>query len=356
LHRPWRLLFGLIATCVGVTLFVVPGVAQDDRPNLMISAAAEPPDFEVSGGQFRMSFTVSNEGRARARESSVVRAYLSRGRRFDRGDIRLGNGVRVPSVAAGAQVTGRLVARIPRNVPNGTYFLITCADATDVISESTNLNNCLLSGQKTSLNVPGGPGAPGPPGPTGPKGATGDAGPQPDIRRIPRTVVEPGTRTVDDPPGNPDNFTEDDDNTVANEGSTTAREVLKVGPISFRALCLADEEDVGGGGGQVRPREAKLVVYTDRGTMSLAGAHGKRSGIPAGEGTAGRAGVEGGEGKRLLLAADEAGQIFKGGEGWVSTTEGTEIAINELYLGMGVLGAGPDSCVFGGTVRVVSGG
>jgi hypothetical protein len=71
----------LIAAVLAAALVTTPGMTQQDRrPDLVMSGLAEPPDHARQGDQFVSTFTVSNEGRSRARGRSVTRGYLSSGR------------------------------------------------------------------------------------------------------------------------------------------------------------------------------------------------------------------------------------------------------------------------------------
>lgn len=211
----WRVGFAILAAAALVT---TPALTQEDsRPNLYTSSISEPPDVLVVGNNFVSTFTISNEGPGAAR-SSIVRAYLSTGRGRGNGDRRLQGRRRIPSLRPGGQHTGRRLFRIPAGVPEGTYYLVICADDTKRVDESNDRNNCVASGQRMSVvstaPPPGGtPGPVGAAGPPGPKGAVGPAGASPDMRRLPRRELKPA------------------------EGETAEEDVLDIGDFTFRYEC-----------------------------------------------------------------------------------------------------------------------
>src|SRR5688572_4675539 len=117
----------LALTCALFAVLAVPAVAQRAKPDLMVSSAAEPPDFVPLDGDFLASFTVDNQGRGRARQTSLARAYLSVGRVLSADDRRRRVGQRrVRGLGPGRSTTRRLVVDIPAAFRTGEYFLIVC--------------------------------------------------------------------------------------------------------------------------------------------------------------------------------------------------------------------------------------
>ena len=358
-----RLLVLLLPAALAATLIAAPSAVA--RPNLVVSAAAEPPDFEVAGGRFRHSFTVSNNGDQTAR-SSAIAAFLSPDpARGD--DIRLRGSRRtsslINSIRARRQRTRRVTLNIASTVAPGFYFLIECADGGNRVRESNERDNCRISGQRVGINAS----ERGQPGPTGPAGPAGPAGRDVDRRRIPRTVVDFGLKTID---GTNAGRPGDD------EGSTTLTELARVGPIIIRGLCRHSTNGDGGeptdpfgaaGSFQEDGDEAKILLYTDSGEFSFQGLHGPRVGIPAGEGTPGDEDAGGGEGKHQFVATmrdpdpNSTGNTrvewafgFRSVTGWVAHSSGMDLLIS-AYAGMDVLDVG-DRCVFGGVVTVINAG
>jgi hypothetical protein len=368
---------------IGLLLVAVPAAQPQGgtkRANLVTSAAAEPPDFELAGGRFRHSFTVTDQGIAAVTRETVFRVFLSpdaaRGNDIELRGTRATRGARrITGLRANGSRTRRITLNIPGTVRPGFYYLIGCADGNNAVRETSEGDNCRVSGQQVGINVQERPtnGAPGAPGPTG---ADGPPGPDADRRVVGRTTLSIGRSTVDlaqfpaangmRPAGN---------TTTPDEGSTQQKDLMKVGPFTFRALCRrttnGEEEppdQVGNssifdGDGE----EAKILVYIDSGTMALNGQTGPRSNIPAGTGTPGADDETGGEGKHQLVVAmrdptttqdpavDEAEwtESFRSFPGFVAHSGGTEVAVH-LYAGIDVLGVG-DNCVFGGVVTVING-
>ena len=98
---------------------------------------------------------------------------------------------------------------------------------------------------------------------------------------------------------------------VATRTRVDAEGLIKVGPLTFRALCRRTTNGEGeppdtttaGGGFDEDGEEAKILVDTDSGTMSFNGQNGPRSNIPAGTGTPSDDEEAGGEGKHKLVVA-----------------------------------------------------
>ncbi|HEV2814662.1 MAG TPA: CARDB domain-containing protein [Solirubrobacteraceae bacterium] len=395
--------------CVSYAALAVPASAQVPKPDLVVSSAAEPPDFVPLDGDFLASFTVDNQGRGRARQVSLARAYLSVGRVLSADDRRRRVGQRrVRALSPGRSTTRRMVIEIPPAFRQGDYFLIVCADVRNVIDETNDRANCHVSGQRLRVAADDTRGAPGPPGPAGPAGPPGSS----DSVKIPRKTLALGTATIDGPEAEPGD----------NEGSTQQFDLLEVGGVRIRALCRqttngngdlpnhdADNDGVPDGGGNDfdfrNPDgdgdEAKILLYLDRpdGNFSFSGRHGRRMNVNAGFGNT-TTSIEdpdddtGGEGKHMAIATSQDPEVrvagdaddtdpsigedqgpdasgnanaqdkrfepeddwvnaFQSGSVYVATSSGAEFILN-AYAGIGVLGAANDQCVFGGSVTVVN--
>ncbi|HEX8204949.1 MAG TPA: CARDB domain-containing protein, partial [Solirubrobacteraceae bacterium] len=280
----------LALTCALFAALAGPAAAQQAKPDLMVSSAAEPPDFVPLDGDFLASFTVDNQGRGRAGQTSLARAYLSVGRVMSADDRRRRVGQRrVRALRPGRSTTRRMVVDIPAAFRTGEYFLIVCADVRNVIDETNDRANCHVSGQKIRIAAaddanrgPAGP--PGPPGPAGPAGSGGA-----DTIKIPRKTLNLGTATLLSPEGS---------GPGDNEGSTQQFDLAEVGGVRIRALCVSttngndrlpgtDDDDDGfpqAGNSTSYDEdgdEAKILLYMDRpeGNFSFAGPHGRRFNI-----------------------------------------------------------------------------
>jgi hypothetical protein len=364
-----RNVLGLLAALPALLVAAPPAGAAVD---VVVSAASEPPDFEVAGGRFRHSYTVSNNGSTTAKAGSSRTTFFLSADPVRGSDIALRPSARTSSLIQKLikfqQKTRRVTLNIPDSVPAGFYFLIGCADGNRKIREGNESNNCRISGQRVGINTS----ERGEPGPAGPAGAAGPPGRDLDRRRLPRTVLDLGTKTAEPEPTNPGD----------DEGSTSTAELAKIGPLSIRAVCRAttngDNDEPGEPFGNIQSfdedgDEAKILLYSDAGSFSFSGAHGPRSDVAAGEGTPDVEDQTGGEGHHMFVATmrDPDPNTTRGGQhngvferawafgfksvtGWVSHSNGMELIIS-AYAGIDVLDVG-DRCVFSGTVTVVNPG
>jgi hypothetical protein len=69
-----------------------------------------------------------------------------RGRAVKSGnDILLTGSRSVPAVAAGDSHAGSVTVTIPPGTAPNSYYLVTCADSTNAVSEANETNNCQAS-------------------------------------------------------------------------------------------------------------------------------------------------------------------------------------------------------------------
>ena len=112
------------------------------------AAAAALPDLTVStitatgsltpGSKVTATVTTRNAGTLRA-PASTTRLFASKDQFRGTDDIVLGQAA-VPALNPGASATTTIIARVPATSTNGE--LIACADATRVVTESNESNNC----------------------------------------------------------------------------------------------------------------------------------------------------------------------------------------------------------------------
>ena len=112
-------------------------------------ALAPGPDLRVTGveaqaragtpGELRVPTTVQNAGNRRA-AASRTRYFLSRDRTKG-GDVRLAS-ARVAAIRAGRSRTGTAGLQLPAGLKAGDWHVIACADATGVVAERRERNNC----------------------------------------------------------------------------------------------------------------------------------------------------------------------------------------------------------------------
>jgi subtilase family serine protease len=102
-----------------------------------------PPGSANGGHAFTAAETTKNFGLGTA-GSSTTRYYLSTDTTFDIGDVLLA--VRgVPGLASGEQSRGKISIVVPARTAAGSYFILACADDLNVVSETSESNNCRSS-------------------------------------------------------------------------------------------------------------------------------------------------------------------------------------------------------------------
>ena len=142
----------LIAVLFGL-LLAAPAVATAERPDLVQSAVADPPNRVAAGASLTVKDAVANRGHARAGRSRTG-YYLSLDRRRDRADLRLSGRRRVRALRPGKSATGAQRVRLPTTAPLGSFRVIACADDLDRIRERRDGNNCRASSGRMQVTLP----------------------------------------------------------------------------------------------------------------------------------------------------------------------------------------------------------
>ena len=96
-----------------------------------------------------LTVTVANQGTADS-AATVAGMYLSSTGLKDSTAVPAGD-VNVPQLAAGTNLTTQTSMTIPANIALGSYYLLVCADDTNVVAETNESNNCGATG--SALNV-----------------------------------------------------------------------------------------------------------------------------------------------------------------------------------------------------------
>ena len=263
----------LLIAAVGVVL-VGTAISASKRPDLAVSSLAEPMQAVAPGSTFRESFTLVNQGNRTAR-ASRTRFFLDLKPSNSAGRRRVGT-ARSASIAGVSEINQRKTLRVPASLAPGSYFLVACADFGKKIKESRESNNCRHTGQAVAV----GGSIRGPAGPAGENTET----------TIDRTTLPIGRATVpgffnDSPP---------DDAPGDDEKSNQRKELAKVGPVSIVADCKrttngdseeADDPFTNDNSFDLDGDEAKILVYTDSGTVTFNGpGNSSHRNIPPGEG------------------------------------------------------------------------
>ena len=106
----------------------------------LVATASIPATVISPGAVVTVSSTVTNQGTADA-GSSVAGIYLSK-TATKSGSILSAATVSVPMLQAGQSFSTQAALSIPSTVNPGAYYVIACADDTNVITESDETNNC----------------------------------------------------------------------------------------------------------------------------------------------------------------------------------------------------------------------
>ena len=126
---------------------------------MTVLSVSNPPVSIARGTAFRSAFKVANIGTRVARRSTV-RVYLSRDRRKSKGDVPLSPVRSVLGLRPGGRIGRTGLIRVPRAISGGRWFLIVCADATGIVRETNERNNCRGSARRIALTEPQPAGAP----------------------------------------------------------------------------------------------------------------------------------------------------------------------------------------------------
>ena len=122
--------------------------------DLVITAVTDPPTTARRGTGFSVTFTEKNQGNAATQGSNVARFYLSSDGTTK---TKLLTGTRtVPILSANATATYTNTVTIPSTTTAAAYWLLACADDTNLVSESNatgtgETNNCRASA--TTIDV-----------------------------------------------------------------------------------------------------------------------------------------------------------------------------------------------------------
>jgi subtilase family serine protease len=134
----------LAAACLVPSILAGGAAAAKKLPNLKTTKISNPPALAHAGDNIPVSNKIKNAGRREAGKSTA-RFYLSPGRKLGAGAVPLVGDEKIGKLAAGATAQASGSFAIDRDTPDGTYYLIGCADAKRKVQESNEKDNCLAS-------------------------------------------------------------------------------------------------------------------------------------------------------------------------------------------------------------------
>ena len=137
---------------MSVLLVVMPGMsaAGAATPDLVVTTVAVKQAEAAVGEALRVVVTVKNAGGADAAASKTA-LYLSSDKKLDRGDTRLAERASVARLSKGERARSVVKGAVPAGVKVGTYRLLACADATKVVRETNEKNNCAPTGAQLQV-------------------------------------------------------------------------------------------------------------------------------------------------------------------------------------------------------------
>jgi subtilisin family serine protease len=116
---------------------------QVTGPDLVVTAASDPPATAARGTSFSVTDTVLNQAEASA-GAFKVRYFLSKN--TTKGSDTQLTGMRtVLSLLPQATSTGTTTVTVPATAQVGTYFVLVCADQPSAVAEEVETNNCMAT-------------------------------------------------------------------------------------------------------------------------------------------------------------------------------------------------------------------
>jgi cysteine-rich repeat protein len=122
-------------------------------PDLAVSMVSDPPATNVEGTPFAVTDTTQNVG-TDAAGASVTRYYVSSDGIHPTPGTKILGSRNIGSLAGSATDSGGMNVSVPPGTPSGTYFLLACADKTNVVTETDETNNCLASTGQMAVTAP----------------------------------------------------------------------------------------------------------------------------------------------------------------------------------------------------------
>ena len=133
-------------------LLVVSVVPLHAASDLVVTTVANLPETLTPAIKFSLITTVANQGDAVSPET-VTNYYLSSGT-SKAGAWLLTSKHSVKGLAPLANTTKKVKITVPSGIPSGAYYLVACADDTNLAPEDNEDNNCTPSAATTDLVVP----------------------------------------------------------------------------------------------------------------------------------------------------------------------------------------------------------
>jgi cysteine-rich repeat protein len=121
--------------------------------DLVESAVSNPPANVISGVPFSITDTVTNNGSVGAGASVTVYYVSLDGVHVAAGTLSIGRR-NVGAIAAGGTDTATATVATQGGTPQGTYYVLACADRTNLVGETDDNNNCIASATTMTMTAP----------------------------------------------------------------------------------------------------------------------------------------------------------------------------------------------------------
>jgi subtilase family serine protease len=119
-------------------------------PDLIETSVTDPPPSSKPGNTFSVTDTAKNQGNADS-GASQTRYYLSTDKITSTTDKLLTGSRSVSALTPGSTDGGTVTVTIPTGTTLGSYYLLACADDTNLVIESNEHNNCKASINKVQI-------------------------------------------------------------------------------------------------------------------------------------------------------------------------------------------------------------
>ena len=119
-------------------------------PDLIESGVSSATNLIGAGSILQVSDTATNQGGSNA-AASVTQYYLSPYNSKTGASQLLSGNRGVAALTAGASSTGSATLTVPSNMAVGSYYLLACADDTNLVPETNETNNCVATTVKLQV-------------------------------------------------------------------------------------------------------------------------------------------------------------------------------------------------------------
>jgi subtilisin family serine protease len=119
-------------------------------PDLIESAVSSSAMLIGAGSSFQVSDMTTNQGGGNA-TASVTQYYLATYTTKSSNSRLLSGNRSVPALAAGMSSSGMVIVTVPSDMAVGSFYLLACADDTNLVTETNETNNCAASTTKLQV-------------------------------------------------------------------------------------------------------------------------------------------------------------------------------------------------------------